>query len=155
MSMRTDIKNQIIASLSRISTAAGYNNDIALITKRLMSHEKLGGRYPALSVLTGQVNKTPDDSGVRVWQCSATFIVVGYIKADTDITDSGLLSDAADDLMEDIERALLTDSTLSHTADSKMLFYVLQTEQPYLDFENNRGEVAVILGVNFLHEEQP
>ena len=147
-STRLNIQNQLVTILGTITTGNGYNNTVAKVTKKLKKLDSIP-KYPELSVLAGVQKKIPADESGTLYKVTATFAVVGYVRTTEDVTDSGLLNDACDKLIEDINEALLSETSL-YTVGVKQL--VIEEDEPLLDYESNFGLVFVIISVIYYHD---
>jgi uncharacterized protein YecE (DUF72 family) len=144
-SIRKRQREALVQQLKTITKANGYNFDVALVTSKLLRHEQLLD-WPAISVVTGIVRKVVSDNSASLWQVNTTYAVIGYVKEDGET-----LADAADNLLEDIEECLLA-GWQAGTLDEESKLLLLEAEEPYLDFENNYAEVAVVVVMQHYHE---
>ena len=150
-SIRLDIQNQIVAILQTITKDNKYNNDVRLVTRRMINPRDITS-YPVLCVIPGPSRKRTIDESMKLYEVTLVFGIVGYVQAMNDPNREGLLSDAAQNLIEDIEDALLADTTMTDQADSEAQFVVVANEEPWLDYDKNIAEVDVGIAVQYTHD---
>jgi hypothetical protein len=153
VSIRLDIQNALIGILKGISRAAGYHTDIGQVTKRLKAVEAVK-QFPAASVIVGPVSRRPASSDAVLKNVQATFAVIGYVKCETDTTDEGKLNDVAAEFIEDLEEAILADETLMQAFDAPTWTVEIESEPPYLDWQNNFAEVMLAVVATFYHDKK-
>lgn len=149
-STRRLIQEELIKILGTIKKVDGYNNDVVKVTKRLKTVDRITS-FPECSVLIGGSIITAADQAEKQWKVVIVYGLIGYVKSDTDTDDTGRLSDAANDLIEDMEEAVLSSTTLIDNVAALAHRYELQAEEPFLDYQNNFAQVQVNLGVWFYH----
>lgn len=151
MSVRKSIHTDIVESLKGITKANGFNNDVALVTKREKTIESVTV-WPTLCVLAGQ--DTTEMSGNQdLYRGSLVFGIVGFGQTATDVSDEGLIADAAQDLIEDIENRLIRDTSLVVGADASAKLLTITGEQPLFDYDKNEYSVQVNVVVEFYHAQ--
>lgn len=143
-SKRLAIQNQLVTILQGVS-------NVSSVSKKVIDPDKWSGENREIYVLAGQQMKTPASEDGALYSVLAYFQIMGFVKADTDVDETGLLNDACDSLIEDIEEALLEDTTLTTTTDAKQL--IIEFDNPIYDTGNNKGVVFIGLHVLYYHEE--
>jgi hypothetical protein len=154
-SKRQTILQAIETTLQGITVAGGYNNDIGAsqVSLKFRSYDDPATtEFPQLIIVSGDSLYTaiaPDryTSGrsqqtLDGWQIE----VLGYVHVETDTADEGLITQALEDLVQDVLKAIFANEDLG-------LSYVCHTGLrailPYMDFENNIGVVHIILEVKY------
>ena len=146
-SARREIHDSLINILKTIAISSGYHQNVASVTKRMKEIEMVPA-FPSLSVLEGEQVFQNISEEEDLYEASASFSVIGYVKTDHDAADAGLLSTAADDLIEDIKDALVNNTgTLFTLTSAKSLRFV--SDEPLLDYQNNWGYVTVNFTVTY------
>jgi hypothetical protein len=118
---------------------------IEKVTFMLLTREQVSDK-PSISIQFGPSNRTKhNESGAGNYLVDQSYVVIGYLKTDTDVDQEGLLTIAAFDLQEKIANAVLGSNT------NKVETLLVQTEEPFLDYKNNYAEVALVVAVQFIH----
>jgi hypothetical protein len=146
-SARREIHDEVIDILKTITVTNGYHQNVSAVTRRMKEIEMIHS-FPALSVLEGEQVFQSISEEENLYEATASYSVIGCVKTDHDVNDAGLLSDAADDLIEDIKDALMDNmEALFNASPAKSLRFV--SDEPMLDYENNWGYVSVIFTVTY------
>jgi hypothetical protein len=146
-SARREIHDSLINTLKTITISSGYHQNVVSVTKRMKEIEMVHA-FPALSVIEGEQVFQNVSEDENLYEATASFSVIGYVKTDHDATDAGLLSAAADDLIEDIKDALMRNTSVLFTQTSaKNMRFV--SDEPLLDYQNNWGYVTVNFVVTY------
>lgn len=148
-SSRLAIQNRIITTLSAIRKTDGYNNDVDKVSKVIKDPANVTqGRY--ICVAAGQQIKRPVSEDAEVYEVHAFFQIIGYVKCDQDVDDIGILNDACDGFIEDIETALLKDDTIFTTTEAKSL--TVESDMPVYD--DNGTTALVFVGVDVVYYQE-
>lgn len=148
-SLRKKIQEQLVAVLRGITPANGYHNTVAAVTKSFKSIEQLAA-FPHLAVLEGEQTLRPVSEEETLYEATASFAIVGCVKADNDGGCDGALSDACDSLIEDIKESLLANApSIVGSVDAGELRLV--SDEPMVDDANNSGYVIVVLTISYIH----
>jgi hypothetical protein len=134
-----------------IKQADGYNYNVHQVTKRIMRIDEVPAS-PTISVVVGPTAKRPsDETGHALYRATTTFQCIGYLKTFMDPSQEGTMIDEACDLQEDIEEALLVDSTLVQTPTASGWQVSIVSEPPFVDYENRFAEVQVVVVIDYYH----
>ena len=99
------ITNDIITRLNTITTANGYRNDVAFvskISKALYSESE----FPQLFVFPLDSKIIAEDMASTAYCDKTVFCIEGYVKTDLDTQQAGNLSDAMESLIHDVKKLL-------------------------------------------------
>ena len=141
MSYRSDIHDEIVSILGNISKTNGYVNNINLVTKKIEDIETLS-TFPTLSVIAGSQSYQIIDEQEKLYSVKSSFVVIGYVKSDTDTNNGAILSQDCDDLLNDIKQCiLLNDETIFDNTEA--LEIKLQNDTAIYDFDNNIATVML------------
>ncbi|MFI5250799.1 MAG: hypothetical protein ACHQQQ_00080 [Bacteroidota bacterium] len=148
-SARREIQEKLIDILETITVSNGYHHDVAAATKKLKGIEQISS-FPELCVIEGEQVFHITSEEENLYEVTSTFSVIGYVKVGTDADDAGILSDACDDLLEDIRDALLDNAGVlfSETAAKSIRFL---SDEPVLDYQNNWGHITVNFSVMYYY----
>ena len=107
MSIREDIINDVVSTLTGITVGGGYNNDIAVVTRDTarFEHFDTTTEYPVAIVVWGSETKEGKDASYFYLEADLNIIIRGAVYATTD------LETALNNFLEDIEKALCVDDT--------------------------------------------
>ncbi len=144
---RRAIHDKLIDILKTITVDNGYHNDIASVTKRLKDIETVQS-FPALSLIGGEETFERRSEEENLYEVTSSFWVIGYVKTDHDAADTGSLSSAGDDLIDDVIDAIANNIVgLFNSTAAKSLRLV--SDESVLDFQNNWGYVSVSFEVTY------
>ena len=101
------ITNDIITRLNTITTANGYRNDVAFVSKVSVSAMN-EIKFPQLFVYPLDSKITAEDSASTSYQEKTKFCIEGYVKPELDTQKAGNLSDAMESLIHDVKKLLST-----------------------------------------------
>lgn len=139
----------MITTLSGIKKSDGYNCDVDKVSKVLKDPKNVAEeRY--ICVAAGQQIKRPASEDAELYEVHAFFQIIGYVKCDKDVDDVGLLNDACDEFIDDIETALLKDDTIFTTTEAKSL--TVESDMPVYD--DNGTQALVFVGVDVVYYQE-
>lgn len=151
-SSRLTIQNFLVTLLQSITTANGYNNNVQLVTKRIKDIEEVTS-FPELSVIAGSKMFEIADEQEELFKITTTFAIVGYLKSEYDVNDSGKLNDDADRLIEDIETCLLSDNTIYNPSNTETKTLTIDSDTPIFDYEKNWATVTIFITIVYFTTE--
>ena len=91
------------SGLAGISTAAGYNTDVARVYRTPQNVMNIP-RLPAL--ILGDGDEEPEPETNATYRSTLRLPLVGVVASDTDVKHEGLASDAVHDLLQDVKNWL-------------------------------------------------
>lgn len=157
MNKRLEILNTIITDLPRISTANGYNNDMAQGVTMVQQKLSALAQLPQVSVIGGEESRDRIENNA---QSSFKVYIFSYIKTSLDVAKSGLMTTEAEKWIEDYDNFFrLPGDGGAEKAKVSSLYtisdiesYYISDVNPYYDFaDNNRQCLAIQLTVNFIN----
>ena len=128
MSIREDIINDVVSTLTNITVAGGYNNDIAVVTRETAQFEHFdpATEYPAAIVVWGIEPKEGKDASYFYLECDLDITIRGAVYATTG------LETALNNFLEDVEKVLCVDDkrggNAAFTAPSSITVYTDNNE---------------------------
>jgi len=103
------ILDNLVSELSGITTANGYDNDVALVVKDVLVWDEVPTeKFPALFVMG--VTETPEEHGTQVYRVSFEVLILAYVYAIEN------RSDAVESLIRDVKLKLLEDRGRGETS---------------------------------------
>lgn len=99
------ITNDIITKMQTITTANGYRNDVANVSKvsvRMWSETK----YPQLYVFVLDSKIKAEDMASTVYEEKVTIAIEGYVETSLDSQKAGNLTDAIESLLHDVKKVI-------------------------------------------------
>jgi hypothetical protein len=148
-SVTKQVMDAIITGQRRITTANGFHNNVAFVTKKRHHASKISS-VPVVIVERGmsRTEAASEDRALR--KTERAFHLYGYTKWDADNNDEGKGSDVADELEEDIVEALYqTVDTVLGIDGVKVV--EISTLEPTLDEERCEGWVGVAVSMEYYH----
>ena len=100
-----DILNDFVTKLQTITTANKFNETPVTVSKIIKDMYEIT-EFPQISVTVGNSQISPMDTTASVFKETIDMNIVGYVNANTDITNSGTLTIKAESLISDIKQAL-------------------------------------------------
>lgn len=149
MSYRKDILDEIVDTLASISTSSGYNTNVQTVYRKY--REPDNNTYPTLWVGLGAETREQNYDDQWLYDIELEVNIVGYTRAEEDPNDEGFLTDASEDLIEDICKCVES-MQLKGVARGIQTFGVRSIE-PYLDDVNNTALIVVNLFVKLVYDE--
>lgn len=147
-SKRKQILAQLKSNMAAISTAGGYNYDVAKATLKFLPWSEVH-EFPVLIVIAGdeEAQEATQNPNGAYYRSRFDFSIVGYAQFDTDTQDDGNASDAEENLVEDIKKALAADPLLGGLVEECVWDKVLS----WVDHDQNVTIVEVQGHVVFQH----
>ena len=149
MSYRTDLLDEVVENLASISTATGYNTNVQAVYRKY--REPDNSTYPTIWVGLGVETREQNYDDQWLYDIELEINVVGYTRADEDPNDEGLLTDASENLIEDICKCVES-MQLKGVVRSVQTFGVRSVE-PYLDDTTNTALIVINLFVKLIYDE--
>ena len=144
-SSRENILVALENALGGISTANGYANTVAEVTRHFRHYSEMN-TFPALVIISGPGDISIVDGRRQVEREAFSIGIRGYAKANRDISLSGKLSTALESLIADIRKCIAANRNLGLS----FVFYTeVKTIDPYIDWKSNIGICDVIIEVNY------
>jgi hypothetical protein len=101
------ITNDIIARLRTISTANGYRNNVAFVSK-VSTSSFSETEFPQLFLYPLDSKITAEDGASTSYLEKTRFCIEGYVKTELDTQQAGNLGDAMESLIHDVKKLLST-----------------------------------------------
>lgn len=156
MSKRTQIIDALVGKLQTITTANGYNTDAGnSVYKSFVTYTDIR-EFPALTLLIGDANYAPltnqkYTSGAAAESADGWAIsVVGYTKVASNVGHAGVMTDAIEELVEDIIKAVLNVYNLGLSFVHNVY---LTAVLPYEDWEAGVGVAQIVFQVKYDFEK--
>jgi len=156
MSKRKQIIDALVAKLQTITTANGYNTDAgAAVYKSFVAYTDLR-EFPALTLLIGDSSYSPltatrYTSGTTSESADGWAIsVIGYVKVANNVGHAGVMTDAVEDLIEDVVKAVLSVYNLGLSFVHNVY---LAAVLPYEDWDAGVGVAQLIFQVKYDFEK--
>ena len=149
MSKRLEILQTIDSTLANITTANGYNSDLAAHSYGFKDYSQVNS-FPSVYLLPGDSQYTPLTNTEYTAGSSATnesgwlISVIGYVKSSNRVDEQ--LTQQMENLIEDIIKAMLSDHRLGL---SYVVGVYLASVSSYIDIEQSIGIVQVIFTIKY------
>lgn len=148
MYIREAILQNLVTTMQGITYAAGYDTNVAKVTRRFKTHDEVT-KFAHVCVLASESPLRHMDSN-EMFEADLGFTIIGYVRAQRDISESGLVSQAVESLIGDAIKAIYADFHRGDTAHVDET--VIESIDPYYDWEKNIG-VMVLTGHVLYHTE--
>lgn len=148
---RRVIRDKVVEILGRIKKADGYNNDVQLVAKKFLSFADTT-KLPALFVEFRLEVKDFGDQTEDLLRSKLGLSVTGLAESAADENDEGKLEDAIDELVSDIERALLDNKyeLFDQTEAKDLLIFHVAPE--LVEGDATKATVGLVLVITYYHE---
>jgi len=151
-SIRRQILDNLVDSLSNISQANGFNTDVVEVSKKFIDPESV--QSPNIFVSLGKESRQQVKDEQFNYDCQLDAELLISIGIRTDIEDQGTLSDAAEDIIEDIDDYLehnkVSDYCCTLNQIEGMQSFGISEIEPYLDDTSNRTYIIVTISITYL-----
>ncbi len=146
-SKREQILQNVVSSLQTITTASGYNFDVVKVSRKFLPYSKIN-EFPAVIIVAGpgRIQEHTNYENTEMFEIG----VIGYIRADKDIENEGLVSQDLEKLIQDIRKAITADVHRGHP-DFVIMTWPRRVD-PYVDWEQNIGICEVIFEVEYFYQ---
>lgn len=124
------ITNDIITRLNTITTANGYRNDVAFVSKASVSAMSETS-FPILYVYPLESKIEAENTASTAYTEKTKFCIEGYVKTNLDAQKAGNLSDAMESLIHDVKKLL-----------ASMPNYYINTHYWWIDIFADGFEIA-------------
>lgn len=149
MTKREQIRDYIIAKLSEINVAGGYNNSVKKVTKYIDDFLNIRS-YPIVMVYAGE--EEFEKIGQILYQKNLTFYILGLVDISRDTQSVGKIVDKNESLIEDIIKCLnVNENNLVETFD--LVNAQILSVAPYLSVNDEGltfGQIEITYRVSYV-----
>ena len=151
--VRQKILSTLSSDLAKITIANGYNNTIQNVYKKYMDIDNVC--YPSLWFGFSQETRSQLNEDNSQLTCTLQVPVVGYIEVQSDTSNAGTLTDASENLIQDLQNCINQFKTQSCTLNSikGILKWNITKIDPYLDDVMNKGIIVVLVEIVYIDDK--
>ena len=150
MSGREEILEALETALKTITTANGYGNNVATVSRHFRHYSELNS-FPALMIIPGPGEVKVLDGLRQIEREEFLIGIRGYVKAGRDTTWSGKLSTALESLIADIRACVAKNRDLGI---SFVYYLEVKNIDPYFDWKQQIGICDVVVNAAYKYLNQ-
>ena len=155
MTIRKQILDSLVNSLSLITTDNGYNNTVSDVSKKYNGDDFSS---PAIWVSLGEESRSQDKDEQFSYTCNLDAYLTISLQVNTDLDSAGTLADLTESMIEDIDNHLEhthipSDYCCTLNRIEGMQSWGISKIDPILDDESNRTYLLITINITYLKQE--